>query len=333
VETNKLRGDYVDPEGGRMLFGAFVEEWVTNHAQLRPSTLEQRESRLRNHVLPFFQDRPIGSITRSDIQTWVNHRADAMAPSSVVVTYSYLSGAFKAAVEDRLIARTPCQGIRLPRIEHPPVQPIATAAVHRLVDSVPSRYRALLITAAGTGMRQGECFGLTVDRVDTDRGVIVIDRQMVQLSGQTPHLRPPKTPASYRTIPLPDLVAKAIAAQVRDYGTGTTFDASGREVSGVIFTGATNMPVRRSSFGEVWRPAVKKAGLARGTRFHELRHYYASVLIEAGESVKVIQARLGHKSAVETLDTYGHLWPDTEERTRSAIDLALGAIAPDVDHS
>ena len=88
---------------------------------------------------------------------------------------------------------------------------------------------------------------------------------------------------------------------------------------------------RRSSFGEVWRPAVKKAGLARGTRFHELRHYYASVLIEAGESVKVIQARLGHKSAVETLDTYGHLWPDTEERTRSAIDVALGAIGPEVD--
>ena len=77
---------------------------------------------------------------------------------------------------------------------------------------------------------------------------------------------------------------------------------------------------------------MKKAGLARGTRFHELRHYF-SVIIEAGESVKVIQARLGHKSAVETLDTYGHLWPDTEERTRSAIDLALGAIEPEADHS
>src|SRR4029077_13955185 len=111
VETNKLRGDYVDPEGGRKLFGEFVEEWVANHAQLRPSTLEQRESRLRNHVLPFFRDRQLGSITRSDIQTWVNGRAEVMAPSSVVVCYSYLSSAFKAAVEDRLIARTPCHGI------------------------------------------------------------------------------------------------------------------------------------------------------------------------------------------------------------------------------
>src|SRR5205085_12430523 len=91
--------------------------------------------------------------------------------------------------------------------------------------------------------------------------------------------------------------------------------------------------IRRSAFNGRWRTAVKRAGLPTGTRFHELRHYYASVLIEAGESVKVIQARLGHKSAIETLDTYGHLWPDTEARTRAAIDLALGAIEPDNDHS
>ena len=231
--------------GRRRLFGAFVEEWVTNHARLGPSTLEQRESRLRTHVLPFFRDRPLGSITRSDIQTWVNGRAEVMAPSQfVVVCYSYLSGAFKAAVEDRLIARTPCYGIKLPRVEHPPVQPIPTAAVHQLVSSVRRRYLALLITAAGTGMRQGECFGLTLDRVDVERGVIVIDRQLVQLSARTPRLGPPKTQASYRTIPLPDLVARCIVAQVRDYGTGTTVDATGREVSGVIFTGTTNVPVQ-----------------------------------------------------------------------------------------
>src|SRR5438067_694469 len=97
VETNKLRGDFVDPAGGRKLFGAFVDEWVANHTQLRPSTLEQRESRLRNHVLPYFRDRPLGSITRTDIQIWVNDRAEAMAPSSLVVCYSYVSSAFKAA--------------------------------------------------------------------------------------------------------------------------------------------------------------------------------------------------------------------------------------------
>ena len=58
--------------------------------------------------------------------------------------------------------------------------------------------------------------------------------------------------------------------------------------------------------------------------FHDLRHFYASLLIQHGESVKVVQKRLGHKSAVETLDTDSHLWPESEDRTRDAVDTALG---------
>lgn len=61
--------------------------------------------------------------------------------------------------------------------------------------------------------------------------------------------------------------------------------------------------------------------------FHALRHYYASLLIRRGESVKTVQARLGHASAVETLDTYSHLWPDSDDRTRDAIDSVLGSTA------
>ncbi|MCP4385394.1 MAG: tyrosine-type recombinase/integrase, partial [Hyphomicrobiales bacterium] len=56
----------------------------------------------------------------------------------------------------------------------------------------------------------------------------------------------------------------------------------------------------------------------------DLRHFYASLLIDAGEPVKVVQARLGHASASETLDTYAHLWPDNEERTRAAVNEVLG---------
>ena len=57
---------------------------------------------------------------------------------------------------------------------------------------------------------------------------------------------------------------------------------------------------------------------------HALRHYYASLLIRFGESVKTVQARLGHATAAETLDTYSHLWPDSDDRTRDAIDSVLG---------
>ena len=68
-------------------------------------------------------------------------------------------------------------------------------------------------------------------------------------------------------------------------------------------------------------------GLPPRTGFHATRHFYASALIQYGESVKVVQSRLGHASALETLDTYGHLWPDSEDTTRAAIDSVLGESA------
>jgi integrase len=67
-----------------------------------------------------------------------------------------------------------------------------------------------------------------------------------------------------------------------------------------------------------------EAGLPGAVSYHDLRHYFASLLIRHGESVKVVQVRLGHATAAETLDTYSHLWPDSEDRTRLAVDSVLG---------
>ncbi len=66
-------------------------------------------------------------------------------------------------------------------------------------------------------------------------------------------------------------------------------------------------------------------GLPAGFRFHDLRHYYASLLIASGLDVKVVQTRLRHASAKTTLDTYGHLWPDSDDTTRAAIAVVIAA--------
>ncbi|MBB2745925.1 UNVERIFIED_ORG: integrase [Microbispora rosea subsp. rosea] len=69
----------------------------------------------------------------------------------------------------------------------------------------------------------------------------------------------------------------------------------------------------------------KVQDLPTGFRFHDLRHYLASLLISSGADVKVVQARLRYASAKTTLDTYGHLWPGSDESTRAAIDAVLTA--------
>jgi integrase len=95
----------------------------------------------------------------------------------------------------------------------------------------------------------------------------------------------------------------------------------------LVLRSRTGGPIWPDTFSEsVWRPAALKAGLP-SARFHDLRHFYATALIRAGESVKTVQAALGHSSAVETLETYTGLWPDAEQRTRAAVD-GLGLVDP-----
>jgi len=262
----------------------------------------------------------------SEVQAWVKGRADVLAPATVEVVYRYLAAIFAAAVDDRLIAASPCgRKVKLPRREEGQVVPLPVAAVRSLVDAMPARYRALVVMAAGTGLRQGECFGVTLDRVDFLRRQVTVDRQLLLLPGAPPRLAPPKTDASRRTVPLPGIVVDGLARHLSAFPAGP---------EGLVFTAADGAGVRRNRFGEVWRRAVAAAGMPEGTHFHDLRHFYASLLIAHGESVKVVQARLGHKTATETLDTYGHLWPDSEDATRAAVDAVLGAAAcaPDVHH-
>jgi integrase len=72
---------------------------------------------------------------------------------------------------------------------------------------------------------------------------------------------------------------------------------------------------------------VKAVGLPKGTRFHDLRHFYASGLIKANLNPKVIQTRLGHATISETMDTYGHLFPEDEDLGRGAIETLINNAA------
>ena len=168
---------------------------------------------------------------------------------------------------------------------------------------------------AGCGLRQKEIFGLRVEDIDFLRRSVRVQHQLDEHGS----LEPLKTPASYRVIPLPEVVGLALSQHLAQHGSG----------SGVVFTASDGQPVRRNSFGKVWRRAVGEAGVS-GLRLHDMRHVYASALIDAGESVKTVQRRLGHSSAAMTLDIYLHLWPESDERSRAAIDAAFGAPADSV---
>jgi integrase len=317
VEGSKLIGAYIDPGAGRVTFRQYAERWRLSQVH-RETTAIAVETHLRRHAYPIFGDRPVASIRSSELQTWVKGRSEVLAPNGVKVVHQVVGTIFRAAVADRIIASSPSVGLKLPRVERVEVHPISPAEVAAMAAAVPPRYRALIVAGAGSGMRQGELLGLTVDRVDFLRRTIRVDRQMVTIAGRAPYLAPPKTDSSVRTIAAPSAVLEALSAHIAEFGTGD---------GGLIFTDEAGLPIRRPHAGHIWRKGANAAKV-EGRSFHDLRHHCASVLIGAGSNVKVVQHHLGHASAKVTLDTYSHLWPDDEDRTRAALEAALRPVLP-----
>lgn len=316
----KLRdGRWVDPRRGRRTFGEYVRDWQSAQVHHRPSTAASTADRLRLHLLPRFGDVPLIAIQRSDAQAWVKAlSAQGLAPSYVEGLYRLLAQVLLAAVDDGVLATSPLgRGkVKLPERVRPPLVIPTLDEVRALVDAASDAGRPLILMGAGTGMRIGELSGLTVDRVDFLRRHVRVDRQLLTPKGQHPHFGPPKSKASTRTIPIPAELAELLAAHVR-----------GMDRDGFVFPNTRGGPWTRSVLSKEWDRWRRKAGV--GFNPHDLRHFYASSLIAAGQSVKVIQSRLGHATAQETLDTYGHLWHDDEDRTRDITGGVLRAVIGD----
>jgi integrase len=232
--------------------------------------------------------------------------AAKLAPSTVHTVYAVLRSLMQSAVEDQLIPANPCSRVPLPRLDKPVVVPLSAGAVSALAAAMPPRYELAVWLAAGAGLREGEALGLTVPRVEFLARRLVVAEQM-----QNKALSPLKTRASRRVVPVDDLVLSAVTAHMQRWQP---------RAGQVLITNRLGRPVQRNSFGFCWREAVTEAGLPAGTRFHDLRHFYASTLIAAGLHPKVIQERLGHATIAETMDTYGHLFPDASEQGRGALD-------------
>ncbi|WP_082569196.1 tyrosine-type recombinase/integrase [Microbacterium sp. Root180] len=100
--------------------------------------------------------------------------------------------------------------------------------------------------------------------------------------------------------------------------------AAGVQVADADFVGVFGRPVAPYTFETAFRRARGTVGgLPEGFRVHDLRHYFASLLIASGLDVKTVQTRLRHSSAKTTLDTYGHIWPDRDDSTRAAVSEAF----------
>lgn len=310
VTAAVVRGDYVDPVAGKISLRAYATSWQAVQVS-SDGTRRIVDNALRLHLLPALGDQPIASIRPTAIQGFVRDlEAKGLSAGSVRNVYDVTARVFVAAVDDRVLAHSPCRKIRLPRgADHdlgiPTVEEVAAVA-----DAIGERWRAMVVTLAGSGLRIGELRGLAVEDVDFLRRAIRVRNQRTQ-SGALAVL---KSKTSRRTVPVGQVVIDELAAHLTSYPS-----------EGALFVDELGQPVPYWRWKRLLADATKTVGV--DVTAHGFRHFFASALIAGGASVKQVQTVLGHASAVVTLRTYAHLWPGDEDRVRDVADAALAPLA------
>jgi len=315
-ETARNVGDWVDPAAGRDRLGDWAERWFRTTLDLKPGTRRTYRQLLDNQVLPHFGAATLAGVDRLAVREWVAGMVDGgLSPSRIRNAHQVLAQVFTAAVEGGRLARNPAAGVRLPKRVDREMLFLDAGQVERLADAIGPHYRVLVYFLAYTGLRFGETVALKVKRLDLLRGACEVVESATEVGSQL-EWGTTKTDER-RTVRLPRFLCDLLAAHLADQP---------RDLDALVFTAPMGGPLRERKFlhGQL-KPAARRAGLPATLRAHDLRHTAASLLIRQGASVKAVQAQLGHKSAVVTLDRYGHLWPDELEDLAERLDRARAA--------
>ena len=335
-EQDVRRGDWIDPRAGDITVGQLWQRW--EQAAHTDGTRGVRHRVGKN--LGRLEGIPVGKLRPSDVREWYhalrNGRpwvkgCEGLAPTTVATWSGQLAGCMSLAVSDGHIKKSPCDGVfaKRGRKSHA-VTADELITADQVLDMVrearegrsgtknwvpphPTLARMIIVGAA-TGLRAGEIAGLRIRSVDFLRREMSVVEQSTSKTA-TFEWGPLKSDSSKRVLPLPKVAIEALAEEL---AANPCSDRS--------------RPIFRTSRGQMWtastlaysiRSVRQRCGLGEEVTWHSLRHFYASTLIFSGASVKTVQSRLGHESPSTTLETYAHMWPGEDERTRDAVDALL----------
>lgn len=317
AEERARRRRSADPKDAKRLWGewARAEWWPARDVE--PDTLVRDDSRMRTHLEPQWAEIPVGDILDIDVEDWdVKMKRAGVGPATRNRAIRLFSASMRYAQARRIIEDNPCAGFSYATETKGQERFLTRDEFQAIVEQLPTTYDQLIaLTLIYTGMRWSELAGLHWHRVDLGRGQIVVAETFQQTTTRIKGYPKGKKPRSIPLVPaLQVQLASLERSAERTCGVPHT---SGICRSGLVFTSAEGNALRNAKWSGVWRKAVKDAGL-EGVRIHDLRHTYASWLLQEGVPIAEVSRLLGHASIVTT-ERYAHLAEVPSEAVLAAL--------------
>jgi integrase len=250
VSASIRRGDWIDPELGRISFADYAQLWLAQRTDIRPRTREQYDLLIENKLIPAFGQRELAKISPLHVRSWYADIA-GKTPGSARSAYRLLKAIFNTAILDDLIVKNPCRvkGGGTDRVTDRRIPNVDQVAA--LTKSMPEQYRAAVLLAAWGTLRRGEVLGLNRDDVDLRSGTVRVERSLHEFYDGTLQLGPTKN-GDPRKVYLPNSLLPALEEHLRRF--------VGPESDAPLFLGATGLRLRPSNFGSSGKPRAGGPG-------------------------------------------------------------------------
>lgn len=320
IEAQQLRGEWVDPERGKVRLQDYALNWIAQRPGLRPRTAELYGWLLHKHIAPYLGDVPVAKITPEMVREWrAQLLGNGVSQSMAAKAYRLLRAVLMtAADEDEVIPRNPCR-IRGAGDEKAGERPVLSIGqVFELADRMRDRrFRALVLLATFASLRWGEVIALRRRDLDLEAGVVTVRAAFIERRGEGLALGPPKSRAGRRRVSIPRAILPALREHAETY-TESREDA-------LVFTGAKGSPLRRGNFNKAsgWLKAVDELGVP-GLHFHDLRHTGNTLAARGGASLRDLMARMGHDN-VRAAIAYQHASSEEDRAIADALSARVEA--------
>lgn len=305
----------------------FLAQWLEQTVKVSKTlgTHSNYSNMARLYINPAIGQVQLASLESVQVQAMLNEMREAgLSARTCELTRAVLRRALNHAIKRGMVHRNVATLVELPRKEKFKAMPLGHEEALVLLRALKGhRNEALYRLELSLGLRKGEALALLWENIDFERKTIRIEASIQEYDGVL-HRVAPKTESSIATLPLPDVLAQALL-QHRERQDRERTRKSWQE-HGLVFPSTRGNPMRPSNVSLSFKRILKRAGLPEKTRFHDLRHSCATLLIAQGVHISVVKEVLRHSQLSVTSDLYGHVLPPTMRSAIDGLDTALGSL-------
>jgi len=327
-------GTYKAPD--KVTVADWMTEWLTTFCanKVKPLIYQSYEGIINNHIIPAIGSLRLQSVNGSHIQKMYNAMTKKGLSSKTIKNVSaVMHKAFGASIKLKMIANNPCDGAELPKAARHEITPLTDEEIPKFLEAIDnSPMRNAYALCLFTGLREGECLGLSWGQVDFQRGKITISQQLQKSkkAGGEYYIAPSTKSGKPRTIEPPTIAFNYLEAErVRQIENRLKAGPTWNNPDDLVFTNETGGHLTHYTFYRHFKKIAASIGRP-DARPHDLRHTAATVAIASGADIKSVQDMLGHATASFTLNVYAHtseqMIRDTADRVQGYYDgLKLGS--------